>query len=73
MKLLDKSKLIKNHEITALDNLEMFCKNIEKNNGKYNAFLEINKNSALECAERYRFPYKIRRKSWKTCRDGYRR
>jgi aspartyl-tRNA(Asn)/glutamyl-tRNA(Gln) amidotransferase subunit A len=50
MKLLDKSKLIKNHEITALDNLEMFCKNIEKNNGKYNAFLEINKNSALDCA-----------------------
>jgi aspartyl-tRNA(Asn)/glutamyl-tRNA(Gln) amidotransferase subunit A len=50
MKLLDKSKLIKNHEITALDNLEMFCKNIDKNNGKYNAFLEINKNSALDCA-----------------------
>ena len=50
MKLLDKSKLIKNHEITALDNLEMFCKNIEKNNGSYNAFLEIDKNSALECA-----------------------
>ena len=50
MKLLDKSKLIKNHEITALDNLEMFCKNIEKNNGIYNAFLEINKNSALDCA-----------------------
>jgi aspartyl-tRNA(Asn)/glutamyl-tRNA(Gln) amidotransferase subunit A len=50
MKLLDKSKLIKNHEITALDNLEMFCKNIEKNNGIYNAFLEIDKNSALDCA-----------------------
>ena len=50
MKLLDKSKLIKNHEITALDNLEMFCKNIEKNNGSYNAFLEIDKNSALDCA-----------------------
>ncbi len=50
MKLMDKSKLIKNHEITALDNLEMFCKNIEKNNGIYNAFLEINKNSARDCA-----------------------
>ncbi len=50
MKLLDKSKLIKNHEITALENLEMFCKNIEKNNGNYNAFLEINKKSALKCA-----------------------
>ena len=50
MKLLDKSKLIKNHEITALDNLEMFCKNIEKNNGNYNAFLEINKSSARDSA-----------------------
>ena len=50
MKLLDKSRLIKNHEITALDNLEMFCKNIEKNNGIYNAFLEINKKSAIDCA-----------------------
>jgi aspartyl-tRNA(Asn)/glutamyl-tRNA(Gln) amidotransferase subunit A len=51
MKLLDKSELIKNHEITALDNLEMFCKNIEKNNDIYNVFLEVDKNSALECAE----------------------
>ena len=51
MKLLDKSELIKNHEITALDNLEMFCKNIQKNNDIYNAFLEVDKNSALECAE----------------------
>ena len=50
MKLLDKSRLIKNHEITALDNLEMFCKNIEKNNSKYNAFLEIDKKSAVDCA-----------------------
>ncbi|MGB8233621.1 MAG: Asp-tRNA(Asn)/Glu-tRNA(Gln) amidotransferase GatCAB subunit A, partial [Methanobacterium sp.] len=51
MKLLDKSKLIKNHEITALDNLELFCKNIQRNNGSYNAFLETNKSSAMECAE----------------------
>jgi aspartyl-tRNA(Asn)/glutamyl-tRNA(Gln) amidotransferase subunit A len=51
MKLMDKSELIKNHEITALDNLEMFCKNIEKNNDIYNVFLEVDKNSALECAE----------------------
>jgi aspartyl-tRNA(Asn)/glutamyl-tRNA(Gln) amidotransferase subunit A len=51
MKLLDKSELIKNHEITALDNLDMFCKNIDRNNGSYNAFLEINKSSALKCAE----------------------
>ncbi len=51
MKLLDKSELIKNHEITALDNLEMFCKNIKKNNDIYNAFLEVDTNSALQCAE----------------------
>ena len=51
MKLLDKSELIKNHEITALDNLELFCKNIQRNNGSYNAFLETNKSSAMECAE----------------------
>jgi aspartyl-tRNA(Asn)/glutamyl-tRNA(Gln) amidotransferase subunit A len=50
MKLFDKLELIKNHEFTALENLEMFCRNIDKNNGSYNAFLEINKNSALECA-----------------------
>ncbi len=50
MKLLDKSKLIKNHEITALDNLEIFLKKIEKDNSVYNAFLEINKNSAIACA-----------------------
>jgi aspartyl-tRNA(Asn)/glutamyl-tRNA(Gln) amidotransferase subunit A len=50
MKLLDKSELIKNHEITALDNLEMFCKAIDTKNSRYNAFLEINKSSALECA-----------------------
>ena len=48
MKLLDKSELIKNHEITALENLEQFCNNIDANNGRYNAFLEINKNSAIE-------------------------
>jgi aspartyl-tRNA(Asn)/glutamyl-tRNA(Gln) amidotransferase subunit A len=51
MKLLDKSELIKNHEITALDNLELFCKNIESKNDGYNAFLEINKSAAYECAK----------------------
>lgn len=50
MKLLGKSELIKNHEITALDNLDLFCKNIDRNNGSYNAFLEINKSSAIKCA-----------------------
>ena len=50
MKLLDKSELIKNHEITASDNLEIFCKAIDTKNSRYNAFLEINKSSARECA-----------------------
>ncbi len=50
MKLLDKSESIKNHEITALDNLELLCKNIDRSNSGYNAFLEINKSSALESA-----------------------
>ena len=52
MELLDKSELIKNHDITALDNLEIFCKNFEKKNSRYNAFLEINKTSAIECASK---------------------
>jgi aspartyl-tRNA(Asn)/glutamyl-tRNA(Gln) amidotransferase subunit A len=52
MELLDKSELIKNHDITALDNLEIFCKNFEKINSRYNAFLEINKTSAIECASK---------------------
>lgn len=51
MKLLDKSKSIKNHEITALNNLEKFLKTIDRKNGSYNAFLEINKGLANECAE----------------------
>jgi aspartyl-tRNA(Asn)/glutamyl-tRNA(Gln) amidotransferase subunit A len=50
MGILDKSESIKNHHITALDNLEIFCKNLESNNSRYNAFLEINKSSAFECA-----------------------
>lgn len=51
MKLSDKSKSIINHEITALDNLEQFCKIIDRKNGSYNAFLEINKDYAHKCAE----------------------
>lgn len=51
MKLSDKSKSIINHEITALDNLEQFCQIIDRKNDNYNAFLEINKDYALKCAE----------------------
>lgn len=50
MKLLDKSILIKNHEITALENLQQFYNNIKTYNNRYNAFLEINMDSAVECA-----------------------
>ncbi|MDD3985876.1 MAG: Asp-tRNA(Asn)/Glu-tRNA(Gln) amidotransferase subunit GatA [Methanobacterium sp.] len=50
MKLLDKSVLIKNHEITALENLQQFYNNIKAYNNRYNAFLEINMDSAIECA-----------------------
>ena len=52
MNLLDKSESIKNHEITALENLEYFCKNIEKRNPGINAFLEIKKDEALLFAQK---------------------
>lgn len=51
MKLSDKSKSIINHEITALDNLEQFCKIIDRKNDSYNAFLEMNKDYAHKYAE----------------------
>jgi aspartyl-tRNA(Asn)/glutamyl-tRNA(Gln) amidotransferase subunit A len=51
MKLLEKSQLIKNQEIKAKDNLETFCQTIENNNPEINAFLEINKDQALERAK----------------------
>lgn len=50
MGILDKSESIKNHHITALENLEICCKNLESKNSRYNAFLEINKSSAFEYA-----------------------
>jgi aspartyl-tRNA(Asn)/glutamyl-tRNA(Gln) amidotransferase subunit A len=51
MNLLEKSKSIKNHDITALDNLENFIKVIETKNPNINAFLEINKEQAWEKAQ----------------------
>ncbi|MBM4240523.1 MAG: Asp-tRNA(Asn)/Glu-tRNA(Gln) amidotransferase subunit GatA [Euryarchaeota archaeon] len=41
MKLLDKAVSIKNHEITASDNLENFYNKIKRRNPDINAFLEI--------------------------------
>ncbi|MCE5214912.1 MAG: Asp-tRNA(Asn)/Glu-tRNA(Gln) amidotransferase GatCAB subunit A, partial [Methanobacterium sp.] len=51
MNLLEKSELIKNHEITALENLEEYHKEIEKKNSSLNVFLETDINKARESAE----------------------
>lgn len=52
MSLLDKSKSIKNHEITALENVESFLKTIKKKNNSINAFLEIKEDEAIQSAEK---------------------
>ncbi|MGB9978639.1 Asp-tRNA(Asn)/Glu-tRNA(Gln) amidotransferase subunit GatA [Methanobacterium sp.] len=52
MNLLDKERSIKNHEITALDNVESFLKTIKKKNDNINAFLEINEDEAIQAAEK---------------------
>ena len=46
MKILEKSQLIKNQELSAKDNLESFCQIIKNVNPEINAFLEINKDQA---------------------------
>lgn len=50
MKLLEKSKLIKNHDLTAEENLYGYYSTIQKINSDLNIFLETNKQSALEKA-----------------------
>lgn len=52
MNLLNRSKSIKNHEITALDNLESSLKNVKGKNDKINAFLEIKEEEAVAAAEK---------------------
>ena len=52
MSLLNKSKSIKNHEITALENVESFLKTIKKKNDNINAFLEIKEDEAIQAAEK---------------------
>ncbi|HEX7467040.1 MAG TPA: amidase family protein, partial [Methanobacterium sp.] len=52
MKILDKSESIKNHEITALENLEQFYHRIDNDNPSLNAFLETKKEEAQKIAER---------------------
>ena len=51
MNLLEKSDLIKNHEITALENMEGYFKEIEKKNSSLNIFLETDIDKARESAE----------------------
>lgn len=50
MNLLEKSKAIRNQEITALDSLEKFNQIIAKKNSNINAFVEINHEKAVEKA-----------------------
>jgi aspartyl-tRNA(Asn)/glutamyl-tRNA(Gln) amidotransferase subunit A len=52
MNLLNKERSIKNHEITALENLESFLKTIKKKNDNINAFLEIKEEEAIQAAEK---------------------
>lgn len=52
MNILNKERSIKNHEITALENLESSLKNISAKNDKINAFLEIKEEEAIDAAEK---------------------
>lgn len=47
MNLFEKSKLIGNHEITAVDNLNGYIDVVNKNNEKINAFIELDTERAL--------------------------
>ncbi|MGZ4857197.1 MAG: amidase family protein, partial [Methanobacteriaceae archaeon] len=50
MKILEKSKSIRNNEITAEDNLELFCKRIKSDNNSINAFVELKIDEAIDMA-----------------------
>jgi aspartyl-tRNA(Asn)/glutamyl-tRNA(Gln) amidotransferase subunit A len=52
MNILEKSQSIRNHETTASENLEGFVKQINKDNSKINAFVELNTGKALETANK---------------------
>lgn len=51
MNLFEKSKSIKNHEITAMDNLNSYIDVIDEKNEKINAFIELNTENALTKAK----------------------
>ncbi|HTX61338.1 MAG TPA: Asp-tRNA(Asn)/Glu-tRNA(Gln) amidotransferase subunit GatA [Methanobacterium sp.] len=50
MKILEKSKSIRNHEITAEDNLELFCQRIKSDNKSIKAFIELKIDEAIDMA-----------------------
>lgn len=51
MNIIEKLNAIKNKEITAKENVENFISKIEENNDSINAFIELNKEKAIEQAE----------------------
>ena len=51
MNIINKLESIKNHDLTALENINNFIKIIDKNNIKINAFLDINDEEAIKIAE----------------------
>lgn len=51
MNILEKSELIKNHEITATENLEKYYRDIEKKNSNLNVYLETDIDKARKFAE----------------------
>jgi aspartyl-tRNA(Asn)/glutamyl-tRNA(Gln) amidotransferase subunit A len=52
MNTFEKSQAIKNQELTASENVENFLAVIEKDNPSINAFLEVNKETALNQAKK---------------------
>lgn len=52
MNTFEKSQKIKNNDLKATENLENFIATIEKKNPSINAFLEVNKESALSQAKK---------------------
>ncbi|MCC7554211.1 MAG: Asp-tRNA(Asn)/Glu-tRNA(Gln) amidotransferase subunit GatA [Methanobacteriaceae archaeon] len=51
MNIFEKSQAIKNQELKAKDNLDNFLRTIDNTNDSINAFLEINKEDAINKAE----------------------
>jgi aspartyl-tRNA(Asn)/glutamyl-tRNA(Gln) amidotransferase subunit A len=50
MNILEKTEIIKNHELTALENLEQYNKEIDRKNSSLNIYLETDYDQARETA-----------------------